>query len=932
MKRKIGLSLASTLAIACVAGGFFALGSVEANAESKFSMIEGASVRLTSDGNYGIRFTAELGVDNETDLKSVYGETAQFGMMVIPYDYYTAALKDLPAGSDYYEALYDALVEAGQTTPYIADMEAEPFVATASDKSLTAGQYYVRGSLTNLQYANINREFIGLAYYKTEEGGERKFAEFTESGARDIVYVASKTLNAGEYAADSDQDKILDSFITQGVNQANGVTEENKNQEVTITPSLEENTYVYNKAEKQLEVAGLPENVNIAVDWFVEESSTLLDKTAIETGLVKPLLYGGTGVGVKVLGKTYTTGVHSIKTNDWTFNSNSETDSTAYDFTAKDYSSRFVSGVNVSDGQLKLTYNGSYGSILFYNSVIDSYTAGDLVRATMRVKYVDSTGADITEDSLRIWAFVGEGDSGLMNLAAKTKTVNGKNITITDDGEWKIISWDASINDYHQSAMHQAKGYSTQDTASSTANNIAYCHVDGKDASGNYYTLVVDYITIADIASYEVEDQSVLAAKTYGGNANSVNTEKAISVKQTKYGAESNVDAATLTYVSSNEAIAKVVDGKVVAGEKAGTATITVTGAADGKTIATANSTFTVTVKSPIASKFDLDMLALAYARGVHTTDWGKDAYYVLTNDIDYQGAVFLPIAAMTPVNQATVYIGLQWKTILAEGNAYGLSYADFVKKGANGTSSSDFNQNENKGYNFNATIDGQGYAIKNPQLMMDAGVSKRNATDYFYFSATMFGLTGNNATFKNLAIENITVQKLADLGYTKNNSAVTLDVVGGTSVTAKTAGYWFVNSCGVFGFGGGTFENVYIEMAQSTAVNTSMVPETWQWSIFGRLAGNVKMTDCVLIGKLNEGDPATQEFSIIVASAIVSISIDNVLVVSSLSAGGSASTSGFTFATDEAAYAAGIADATYSNDGFDSAYWDTTGDVPVLK
>ena len=82
-----------------------------------------------------------------------------------------------------------------------------------------------------------------------------------------------------------------------------------------------------------------------------------------------------------------------------------------------------------------------------------------------------------------------------------------------------------------------------------------------------------------------------------------------------------------------------------------------------------------MTVKTAMNSKKDFDMLALAFARGVNKTAWGKDSYYILTRDVDYKGEIWIPLACSkindnaVAESQKTTVLSPVWKEMFGTGN-----------------------------------------------------------------------------------------------------------------------------------------------------------------------------------------------------------------------------------------------------------------------
>ena len=146
-------------------------------AEGEFAMADGASVRLAGDAN-GLRFLA--GFRSGFDMSKVTG----FGMLIGP--------KDLVEGT-----LDETDVEKGAAVDikYSAE-EAEKYLFRAEGQDGVEYEVF-GGSLTNVYINNYNRDFVGLAYYETEEG--RTYAAANEGeNVRSLTYVAEKIIEGGK--------------------------------------------------------------------------------------------------------------------------------------------------------------------------------------------------------------------------------------------------------------------------------------------------------------------------------------------------------------------------------------------------------------------------------------------------------------------------------------------------------------------------------------------------------------------------------------------------------------------------------------------------------------------------------------------------------------------------------------------------------------
>ena len=157
------VACAATLAVtAALAGLFFMWESPAKPAEKRtaaaaeaateetnggFRMLDGASVRLSKDGDfYGIRFGAK-----------VEDATKRYAMLIVP--------ATLAAG-------YEQGKETGETLSEYCERRAEEAGGrVAKAEELTAdAENEISCALVNVRWENLNRAFSGIAYYETEDG------------------------------------------------------------------------------------------------------------------------------------------------------------------------------------------------------------------------------------------------------------------------------------------------------------------------------------------------------------------------------------------------------------------------------------------------------------------------------------------------------------------------------------------------------------------------------------------------------------------------------------------------------------------------------------------------------------------------------------------------------------------------------------------
>ena len=261
---------------------------------SIFSMTVGASIRM-NEGSMGIRFEAELG--------DSYDEEASYYMMIVPKSYLTA----FNITGNYYESLYSALYSAGLST-YIGAMQCQPFQYTAEeaakyDKVVTS--WYVRGSLTNIQYHNMNTEFFAIAYKMKD--GVYTYAKFNEGdNVRSIADVASKALNATDMYTD-EQKIILNRLVDRALKEGAGVAEDAPYVGETVSISATE--LVGYPVATQLTLNGIPDDADVYVAWVSSNPSVV---AVDEYGNVLGVSSGTATITANYRGVSYTCEVTNV--------------------------------------------------------------------------------------------------------------------------------------------------------------------------------------------------------------------------------------------------------------------------------------------------------------------------------------------------------------------------------------------------------------------------------------------------------------------------------------------------------------------------------------------------------------------------------------------------------------------------------------------
>lgn len=198
-------------------------------------MMAGASVYMGSDTSIdpAIRFTCL--VDNTLLEEVEADDNKSFAMLFAPLDYFD----EVNADSTTYIDWVNAFKDAGKTV-----------ILNVYDDYGTYNDYtsYMRFTLSNVAYSNINRKFVAIGVL-VDNSGETPIYQYSampeghtyRSNARSVAYVAGAALNAhamGETSIPETQRAKLLTYIDMAVDNANGLSEFTNNgdmPEVTIT-------------------------------------------------------------------------------------------------------------------------------------------------------------------------------------------------------------------------------------------------------------------------------------------------------------------------------------------------------------------------------------------------------------------------------------------------------------------------------------------------------------------------------------------------------------------------------------------------------------------------------------------------------------------------------------------------------------------------
>ena len=332
MKFRRNKILCTALLAGAIACGAMAAQTVfavaeESVADDTFAMM-GASVRFNEPT--GIRFGARLGVDayDEPTDGADTGISVSYGVAIFPVnllDYCGIDYAEYNPALDYVSlitvkgAAYFDYMEK-QEKPVVYETESVPVPVYAEDDvEKTNPLYYeVYGSIGNVLYDNLSRDFFGIAYKKTttSEGDgvtvEYRYASF-ENGinVRSVAYVASA---AYEDTSDEEKQSVLNDFLNRAFLQQSGVSEDVADSEDAPkwTAELSESSLqLYVGGGTKLSAQGVYKYVAQGVDKEVKidlgASSWTSGDAAVasvdSTGAVKALKAGETVITANVGGK-----------------------------------------------------------------------------------------------------------------------------------------------------------------------------------------------------------------------------------------------------------------------------------------------------------------------------------------------------------------------------------------------------------------------------------------------------------------------------------------------------------------------------------------------------------------------------------------------------------------------------------------------------
>ena len=511
--------------------------------------MQGGAIRL--DSHTGMRFTAELGTsfyEAPQYNESEHAKTVSYGTLFFPTDllddYDIDDYKAYSGSADYIseiETKASAYVAAVRNAGLDYIVEAVPVAIDANGKDIakndtttTVDHYILNGSIANVKYANLAREFFGLAYKKvgTWNGSAYAYtytyASFDDGFTRSVKTVATGAYNY--YAQGSEQRGILNKLLYKIAYRA-------------AHPS---------ETETAAETAYGEDGANFSASSII---SVTLNKSSTTIGI------GGTdtvSATVSICGKEI----------DLSKGSGAVTFASANEAYATVSSAGVITGVAAGETCVTVTYNGVEASctVTVENVVVPTYTLTVVggTDSTGGSPYTEGTVVNITASETNAsgeiftgWTSSGGGTFGNAANRTTTFTMPGADVTITanyapasknitvdsNDGAWELGSnFKRTVSNDNKSlavtgissgnSVNQCFGFKVDDMVGKTSMSFT---ITNNNASGTIY--LTFFISKEDSNQYP-GDISVSPAATSpgcvnGGDRNGVKIEVTVGTPVT---------------------------------------------------------------------------------------------------------------------------------------------------------------------------------------------------------------------------------------------------------------------------------------------------------------------------------------------------------------------------------------------------------------
>ena len=312
------------------------------------------------------------------------------------------------------------------------------------------------------------------------------------------------------------------------------------------------------------------------------------------------------------------------------------------------------------------------------------------------------------------------------------------------------ISWNAVENasTYRLSLNNGADWYETSGTSFAVTDdyNPVQVRVQALPESGlNYAKSSSGFLSATNLEVANGKQIKVLFDKTVAGNDNEVNVDVELELYYNLGGERYKIADKFITWSVENNGVVAV-NGTTVSAVELGFAKVTAK-------VLGGQATNEIAVGIPVSSKADLDAIAFGQKNGDNTV-WHKSKNYILTNDIDYMSETWherylAPIAVKGSASGTKAPA-----TVAGEQCVFGIYGSEMNRTGAD---HKDANGAISNGI-FYATLDGNGYAIKNAVIPCGTIVAKIGNSIFAGYN-NFIGTLAYGGTLKNIAFMNLTFE-----------------------------------------------------------------------------------------------------------------------------------------------------------------------------
>lgn len=347
MKKGLKTGLLVAFSVFCLGSAATGVYSYEnAAAATSFQMVDGAAIRVHGNvDTYGIRFSA---------THTEYNKETNYQMMVLPTEYVEQYEADTTENKENIvawmldkKASYEQ-TNVGETFP----------LAIVNECLYDEEKGYIYGSIVDVQYQNLNRDFCAYVYY--QNGSEYVVAGETSSEEekyRSIAEVAISALESGDYDGQNKETEKanLESIVANAIKQSQGLNQED---EVSITLNATSLTELRGKTA-QLTYEGIGAEL---IEYASNDENVC---TVDENGLVTFKNIGETKITATVCGVETTVDVVSTVPANEVLSFDCESDIKNINAMGGTATTEYLSEFEGEQGVAKLTYTSGWPFVHF---------------------------------------------------------------------------------------------------------------------------------------------------------------------------------------------------------------------------------------------------------------------------------------------------------------------------------------------------------------------------------------------------------------------------------------------------------------------------------------------------------------------------------------------------------------------------------------